>query len=138
MSTFSTTSVEIPGSDDGIDCEPLPSSDAAEPVLNTQHPFVAVKETNRASGAWRVRILSRHTAATVLYPNAMRLQARATSEQGKSSFTWSHAAPGESAQIKFRVHVNEGEPAAIEVFPPKTPVPASGTAQPVKFSWPTT
>ena len=26
----------------------------------------------------------------VIYPNAIRLQARAVSEQGKSSFTWSH------------------------------------------------
>ena len=124
---------------DGIDREPLASVDTAEPVLDTQHPFMAVKETNRASGAWRVRILSHHSAPAILYPNAMRLQARAVSEQGKSSFTWTHvvvAQTGEAKPITFRVHVNEGEPAAIEVFPSQTPSLAGDAVTPVKFNWP--
>ena len=138
MSPVSSALLENPVLD-GIDREPLPNVDRADAILNTQHPFLAVKETNRASGAWRVRILSHHTAPAVLYPNAMRLQARATTEQGKSSFTWTHAATapsGEPTPITFRVHVNDGEPAAIEVLPSRTPSSSREAIAPVKFSWP--
>ena len=72
-----------------IDCELLDRVGIDEAELSTWHPFIAYKETNRASGAWRVRIQSRQAATAVLYPNAIRLQARAVTEQGKSSFTWS-------------------------------------------------
>lgn len=123
-----------------IDREPLRSATAAEPVLDTQHPFIAYKETHRASGAWRVRIHSRRDATTVLYPNAMRLQARATTEQGKTSFTWTNTAIGSSGdaeRVTFRVHVNNGQPAAIEVLPHEAATTVTGMAGPVKFAWPT-
>ena len=122
-----------------IDSELLRRLDTDEAELNTRHPFIAFKETNRSSGAWRVRIQSRHAATAVLYPNAIRLQARAVSEQGKSSFTWSNqvvAGTGNSERLKFRVHVDHGEPAAIEVFPRPVAPKGSTIPVPVKFSWP--
>ena len=75
----------------------------------------------------------------MIYPNAIRLQARAASEQGKSSFTWTHplvAGAGNSDKLKFRVHVDHGEPAAIEVFPRPSAPKGSAIPVPVKFSWP--
>src|SRR5258706_15774329 len=79
MATVSTLLHENNPADQGIESEPLRCVDADEAVLSTRHPFVAFKETNRASGAWRLRIQSRHAATAVLYPNAIRLQARAVS-----------------------------------------------------------
>jgi hypothetical protein len=139
---MSTISNSVPNSvqpEVAIEREPLPNADHSEPVLDTQHPFIAYKEVHRPSGAWRVRIQSRDAASALLYPNAIRLQARATSEQGKSSFTWTNAAEGnsgQSARIKFRVHVNDGEPAAIEVFPETVSARAGTAVPPVKFDWP--
>ena len=67
-----------------IQSELLPRLDTDDAALNTRHPFLAYKETNRTSGAWRVRIQSRHAATALLYPAAIRLQARAVSEKGQS------------------------------------------------------
>ena len=122
-----------------IDSELLPRLDTEDDALSTRHPFIAYKETNRNSGAWRVRIRSRQADTAVIYPNAIRLQARAVSEQGKSSFTWTHpivASAGNSEKLKFRVHVDHGEPAAIEVFPRPAAPKGSAIPVPVKFSWP--
>lgn len=134
------TSLQPPASEASeIECELLRRLDTDEAALSTRHPFIAYKETNRNSGAWRVRIQSRHAATAMIYPNAIRLQARAVSEQGKSSFTWSHpiaAGAGNSEKLKLRVHVNGGEPAAIEVFPRPTAPKGSAIPVPVKFSWP--
>jgi hypothetical protein len=135
-----STSRQHPASEASeINCELLHRLNTDDDALSTRHPFIAYKETNRNSGAWRVRIESRHAAAAVIYPNAIRLQARAVSEQGKSSFTWTHpivATAGNSEQLKFRVHMNGGEPAAIEVFPRPAAPKGSVIPVPVKFSWP--
>ena len=92
MTTISTSSAATQSSDLGIQTEPLRCDDASAPILDTRHPFIAFKETNPASGAWRVRIKSRHDTTAVLYPNAIRLQARAVSAQGKSTFAWNNSA----------------------------------------------
>ena len=137
MATF-PTSPEISTTEPAIASEPLRSIGSEEATLSTRHPFVAFKESNPNSGAWRVRIQSRHAATAVLYPNAIRLQARAVSAQGKSSFTWNGAftAAGAAEKFKVRVKVDHGEPAAIEVFPrPAGPRPAEEVV-PVTFGWP--
>jgi hypothetical protein len=138
MTTVSTSSPRDSAADPSFEREPLRCGDGDAPVLGTHLPFVAFKETNPASGAWRVRIQSRHDSTAVLYPNAIRLQARAVGAQGKSSFTWSHttvANSGSTEKLNFLVHVNDGEPAAIEVFP--ATVNWNGSSQPpVKFCWP--
>jgi hypothetical protein len=108
MATVPTSLDPSSAGEPGFETEPLRCIDTDAAVLSTRHPFAAYKETNRASGAWRVRIHSRQAATAVLYPNAIRLQARAVSEQGKSFFTWSNSAiarSGNAEQLKFRVHV---------------------------------
>jgi hypothetical protein len=137
MNTFSPPSAFTQQT--SIKSEPLHSDDGDEAVLSTAHPFIAIKETNPESGAWRVRIQSRHAASAVLYPNAIRLQARAVSAQGKSSFTWTNTAAAGSTstdKLKFRVLVNDGEPAAIEVFPRPATLKSGASPAPVKFCWP--
>lgn len=139
MTTLSASAQPNPSAPPGIQSEPLRCADASEPILSTRHPFVAYKETNPASGAWRVRIKSRQETTAVLYPNAIRLQARAVSAKGKSSFTWSNSTAGgsrDAKQLQFVVHVNGGEPAAIEVFPVSVTSNAGPAPLPVKFCWP--
>lgn len=139
MTTISASSPEIPAATAGFQSEPLRCADCdASSVLNTRQPFAAYKETNPASGAWRVRIKSRSDTSAVLYPNAIRLQARAVSAEGKSSFTWTNATdarPGEPKRLQFVVHVNDGEPAAIEILPAANAFSAAMPV-PMKFCWP--
>jgi hypothetical protein len=139
MTTVSTSSLETPSASAGIQTEPLRRADGAiQPFANTRQPFAAFKETNPSSGAWRVRITSRHDTTAVLYPNAIRLQARAVSAEGKSSFTWTNATdarPGEPKRLQFVVHVNDGEPATIEILPAANSFSAV-TPTPMKFCWP--
>src|SRR5687768_4904812 len=138
MTTVPSSSETHASPEARIESEPLRCADASESILSTRHPFIAFKETNPASGAWRVRIKSRHDTTAVLYPNAIRLQARAVSAEGKSSFTWTDsmvARPGQPKKLQFVVHVNDGEPAAIEIVPAATAF--SPTSQlPTKFCWP--
>ena len=139
MTTVPSSSETHASPEARIESEPLRCADASESILSTRHPFIAFKETNPASGAWRVRIKSRHDTTAVLYPNAIRLQARAVSAEGKSSFTWSYSAagkPGDPKSPQFLVHVNKGEPAAIEVFPAPVVSNSAPSVPPVKFCWP--
>jgi hypothetical protein len=119
MTTLSTPLIEAPASDPITVREPLAYLDAHDAVSNAEYAFVAFKETHRASGTWCVRINSLHTSSSVFHRNAMRLQARATSEQGKSWFTWGPAinpTATDPRQIKFHVHVRNGQPTAIEIM----------------------
>ena len=139
MTTISTSSPATQSSDLGIQTEPLRCDDASTPILDTRHPFIAFKETNPASGAWRVRIKSRHDTTAVLYPNAIRLQARAVSAQGKSTFAWNNTAdtrPVGPRKPQVLVHVNNGEPAAIEILPPAANTYSAAPQVPTKFCWP--
>jgi hypothetical protein len=118
MTTLSTPLIEAPASDSTMHREALAYLDAHDAVSNTEYAFVAFKETHRASGAWCVRINSLHTTSSVFHPNAMRIQARATSAQGKSAFTWDTLLTptiSDHRSIKYRVHVRDGQPAAIEI-----------------------
>lgn len=129
---------EVPTSDDALVREPLHVV-AGDAGKNREDDFVAFKETHRTSGTWRVRVDSRHAKAALLYPNAMRLQARATSAQGKPWFTWSDAADArapDARQIMFRVHVSNGLPAAVEILPGAAERDAASGATGVLFFWP--
>ena len=139
MTTVSTSSPSTSPDDVSIQTEPLRCADASMPILDTRHPFVAFKETNPASGAWRVRIKSRYDTAAVLYPNAIRLQARAVSAQGKSTFAWNNttdAQPVGPRKPQVLVHVNDGEPAAIEILPSAANSYSTATQVPTRFCWP--
>ena len=139
MTTISTSLEPSRPETSEIDRQLLPRLDTDDPGLSTRQPFIAYKETNRSSGAWRVRIQSRHAATAVLYPNAIRLQARAVGEKGQSFFTWTNIATapaGSPEPIEFRVHVNGGEPAAIEILPRPAKTHAAAQVAPVRYPWP--
>ncbi|MGH7957836.1 MAG: hypothetical protein ACREH8_12635 [Opitutaceae bacterium] len=140
MTTVSSSSPDNPPAGAGIETEPLRSTDSSMPFGGSRQPFAVFKETNPSSGAWRVRIKSRQDTTAVLYPNAIRLQARAVSEQGRSTFTWSNSREGrptDARNLRVVVHVNHGEPDAIEILPPMANAYAIATAAPMKFRWPT-
>jgi hypothetical protein len=111
-STFPST-FETSAADSALVREPLAVVAPTGAALNNE-TFIAYKETNLGSGAWRVRVDAPKATGAVLYPNAMRLQARATSARGKNWFIWSDTAG--PRPLKFRVHVNNGQPAAIEIL----------------------
>ena len=113
------TLIEAPAPTSTQDITTLAYLDAYDAVLNDDYAFVAYKETDRDSGAWRIRIKSRHTAGAVFEPEAMRLQARAAGAQGKPFFSWGYnfdPSAGDPRNIQFRVHVAAGKPSAIEMF----------------------
>ena len=62
---MTTQLIECPVSDLTYDIKPLAYLDAYDAVLNDDYAFVAYKETDRAGGAWRVRIKGRHTTGVV-------------------------------------------------------------------------
>lgn len=132
--------VEAPASTSTHTYESLAYLDAYDAPLNIDYAFVAYKETDRDTGAWRVRIRSSQTAGAVFEPEAMRLKARETGAQGKPFFQWGYSfdpSPSDPRQIAFRVHVKDGKPSSVEMFVQlrkfdNTPEQAKTTT----FAWP--
>lgn len=125
----------VPG---GATYQQLGYVDVYDAVLNCDYAFIAYKETD--SFGWRVRIKSSQTAGAVFEPDAMRSNARSTSAQGKPWFQWGYSfdpEPRDPRCIQFRVHVANGQPAAIEMYVQLRK--ADGTAdapKSVTFPWP--
>jgi len=111
--------VHAPESDATYEITPLGYLEAYDAVNNDDYAYVAYKETERAGGAWRVRIKARQTSGVVFEPEAMRLQARSAGAQGKPFFTWGaciDSSAGDPRQVQFRMHVKDGKPSHIEIF----------------------
>jgi hypothetical protein len=131
--------IEAPVSDASHRYETLGYIDAYDAVLNCDYAFVAYKEMD-SNGDWRVRIRSSQTAGAVFEPAAMRSKAREAGAQGKPWFQWGYSfdpAAGDPRCIQFRVHVEGGQAAAIEMFVQLRK--ADGTAdaaKSVRFGWP--
>jgi hypothetical protein len=123
----------------GAQYQHLAYVDAYDAVLNCDYAFVAYKETD-SGGDWRVRIKSSQTAGAVFEPAAMKSQARAAGAQGKPWFPWGYsfdASAGDARHIQFRVHVKDGQPAAIEMFVQLRKADGSAdAAKSVTFAWP--
>ncbi len=132
--------VEAPPSTESTTYETLGYLDAYDAVLNGDYAFVAYKETETDSGAWRVRIRSSQTAGGVFEPEAMRLQARAAGAQGKPYFIWGYnfePSADDVRQIEFRVHVANGAPSQLEIFVRLRKFDGSPDApKSVLFAWP--
>lgn len=140
MSTSMTKLVDIPVSSPSQEITPLGSIESYDAVLNDDYAFAAYKETDKADGAWRVRIKSRLTTGVVFEPEAMRLQARAAGAQGKPFFTWGAGidpSAGDGRCIQYRVHVKDGRPSQVEVFLQTRKFDGSAeTAKSLLFAWP--
>lgn len=132
--------IDPPTSTDSQTITPLASIDAYDAVLNDDYAFVAYKETDRSSGAWRVRISGRRTPGSVFEPEAMRLSARSAHAQGKPYFTWGwgmEPSAGDPRMVQFRVHVADGRPSAIEMVIQLRNADGSAAApRTVTFAWP--
>lgn len=135
-----TALMEAPASTDSQMIETLGAIDAYDAVLNDDYAFVVFKETDKGSGAWRVRIKGRHMTGVVFEPEMMRSQARAAGAQGKPFFTWGNGidpSAGDGRMIQYRVHVTDGAASAIEIVVQTRK--ADGTAMPAKslrVDWP--
>lgn len=133
--------LEAPASTDSTLYESLAYVDAYDAVLNADYAFVAYRETDRDTGAWRVRIRSSQTAGGVFEPDAMRLQARAAGAQGKPYFVWGYSfepTDDDARLIEFRVHVTDGAPSTIEIVVRLRKFDGSPDApRSVTFPWPT-
>lgn len=143
MSTTTTGQkqlVEAPQSDSTFEFSTLAYLEAYDAINNDDYAYVAYKETERAGGAWRIRIKARQTSGVVFEPEAMRVQARAAGAQGKPFFTWGAGmdpSSGDPRQVQFRVHVKDGKPSSIEIFVQLRKADHSA-AEPVSatFAWP--
>lgn len=126
----------IPG---GATYQQLAYVDAYDAVLNIDYAFVAYKETD-SNGDWRVRIKSSQTAGAVFEPDMMRSNARSAGAQGKPWFQWGYSFdPGSDDPrcIQFRVHVQDGEASAIEMFVQLRKFDGTADAsKSVQFPWP--
>lgn len=119
MITFSPLVLETPASDSITERETLARLEAHDSVSNTEYVFVAYKETHRASGTWCVRINALPLGGALFHPNAIRIQARAATAQGRRWFTWGKSlspTADDARKVEFRVHVRYGQATAIEIF----------------------
>jgi hypothetical protein len=110
--------VDIPADTTSVRYQRLGYLDAYDAVLDCDYAFVAYRETD-ADGSWRVRIRSSQTAGAVFEPAMMQKNARAAGARGEPSFAWGYSfdpSPSDVRCIRFLVHVQDGQPAAIEMF----------------------
>lgn len=129
------TPASVPG---GAQYQQLAYLDAYDAVLNGDYAFLAYKETD--SFGWRVRIKSSQTAGAVFEPDAMSINARSTSAQGRSWFPWGYSfdpSADDPRCIQFRVHVVDSAPKEIEIIVQLRKFDGSADAEKsVKFPWP--
>ena len=134
------TLIEAPASTASQEIVQLGYIEAYDAPINSDYAFVAFKETDKSTGAWRVQIKGKQTAGAVFEPEAMRLQARQAGAQGKPWFQWGYSfdpSAGDPRCIQFRVHVKDSKPSSIEMFVQVRK--GDGTAdapQSVSFPWP--
>ncbi len=132
--------LEAPADSETQSFTPLASLEAYDAVSNDDYAFVAYKETDRATGAWRVRIRARHLTGVVFEPDAMRLQARGAAAQGRAFFTWGNGiepSAGDPRSLHYRVHVRDAKPASIEINIQLRKADHSPDApKSVEFAWP--
>ncbi|HEX2746544.1 MAG TPA: hypothetical protein VHM91_00985 [Verrucomicrobiales bacterium] len=131
--------IEAPASDSSSTRTTLGYVEAYDAVLNGDYAFVAYKEAD-TNGDWRVRINGLQTAGGVFEPEAMRLQARAAGAQGKPYFVWGWnmtPSSGDPRCVEFRVYVENGKPAKVEIFVQTRKFDQSADEpKTVSFPWP--
>lgn len=132
--------IEAPASTPAQQIAVLGAMDGYDAVLNDDYAFVAYKETDTDTDVWRVRIKARHLTGVVFEPEAMRLQARAAGAQGKPFFTWGNGidpSAGDPRSLQYRVHVEGGKPARIEIaLTLRKADHSAGEPSSLVFAWP--
>lgn len=130
----------LPASDATYTYEKLGALEAYDAVLNCDYAFLIYKETERAGGAWRIRIKSSQTTGVVFEPDMIKSNTRAAGAQGKPFFTWGAGispSAGDPRLIEYRVHQTDGKPSAIEIALQMRKADHSADApKSVKVPWP--
>lgn len=111
--------VQLPVSDRWTRYEPLVRLEAWDACSDEAHAFLAYREVNLVDGAWRVRVVSALTAGALLEPVAMAQQAQAAAARGAPGFVWGYRQlprAGDPRHIEFRLHVEEGRVAQLELY----------------------
>lgn len=131
--------LDVPAASAGQSFRQLAYLDAYDAVLDCDYAFLAYLETD-GDGAARVRIRSSQTAGAVFEPEAMRKNARAAAARGEQGFAWGYSFDPSAEDprcIRFRVLVEGGQPAAIEMFVQLRNADGGAAApQVVTFPWP--
>lgn len=132
--------IEAPATNSVAVYEHLGYVEAHDAVLDLDYAFVAYKETSRATGEWRVRIRSSRTGGAVLEPMLMAYNARVAHGEGRTWFSWGYSLEpraGDPRLIQFRVHVNHGHPAEVEVLVRlRRADHSAGDLRSFRFAWP--
>lgn len=132
--------VEPPASDATATRDLLGYVEAYDAPNNGDYAYVGYRETDRATGEWRVRIKGHQAAGAVFEQEAMRLKAREMGAQGKEYFTWGFSitpSAGDPRQVEFRVYQKGGKPSEIEMYVRTRKFDQSAEeAKSVRFSWP--
>ena len=137
---MATKLIDVPLNTDSQTYDLLAELDAYDAILNDDYAFIAFRETDISTGAWRVRIKARHLTGVVFEPEAMRLNARSAGSQGKPFFLWGNSldpSTGDPRSIQYRVHVKDGVPSEIEICVQFRKGDGSADSlKSVRFPWP--
>ena len=137
---MATKLIDAPSNADSQTYHVLAELEAYDAILNDDYAFIAFRETDTSSGAWRVRIKARHLTGVVFEPEAMRLNARSAGAQGKPFFLWGNSmdpSAGDPRSIQYRVRVKDGAPSEIEICVQLRKADGSAdAAKSVRFAWP--
>lgn len=132
--------IDAPADDTVRTYQTLGYVEAYDAKLNLDYAYVAYKETERESGAWRVYIRGSQTAGAVFEPEAMRLKSREIGSRGETSFPWGYSfdpADDDARMIQFRMHVEGIRPKEIEMIVRLRKFDGSpDAARSVRFAWP--
>lgn len=131
--------LSAPQSTTDMHITPLASLDAYDAILHDEYAWIAYRETE-PSGAWRVRIKSRHLTGVVFEPAMMQNQARSAAAQGKPFFNWGNGidpSAADARRVEYRVYVEGGKPATIEIIAQMRKADGSAdTMKSARFPWP--
>jgi hypothetical protein len=131
--------LSLPDPVPGQTLQQLAYLEAYDAVLDCDYAFLAYQETD-GDGSLRVRIRSSQTAGAVFEADAIARQARAAGARGEPAFAWGYSfdpSPGDPRCIRFRVLVEDGKPAAIEMFVQLRRADGQvAEPQQVTFAWP--
>lgn len=132
--------LEAPSPDDFRIYETLGYIEGHDAVSKADYAFVAYKEIDRATGAWRVVVRGNRTAGGTFEPAAIRHQAQQAAARGQPFFKWAYALEPTTTdvrQLEFRVHQFHGEPRQLEIyFVLRNPHGSAAPAYSLRFDWP--
>ncbi|MFO1076989.1 MAG: hypothetical protein U1E73_04595 [Planctomycetota bacterium] len=136
---MTTQKLSLPAPVPGQVLRQLAYLEAYDAVIDCDYAFLAWLEVD-GDGQSRVRIKSSQTAGAVFEAEAMARNARSTGARGEPWFQWGYSfdpSPSDPRCIRFRVLVEDGKPAAIEMFVQlRNADGAAGTAHAATFDWP--